>query len=64
MREARWNGDVVAAGPESPQLAKCPSCDGEVEKRKRKRSDGDATYFYRHKIGVGEGCPRRYSPVA
>ncbi len=29
----------------------------------RKRMDGEITYFYRHKRGQGENCPRRYRPV-
>ena len=60
MQKALANGKLVSAGPYSPQVAICPSCGGTVEKRKRRRLDGSATYFYRHKRGVGEGCPHRY----
>ena len=62
MREAMVNGRLVRAGPDSPEKATCPSCGGVVKKRKRRRMDGQVTYFYRHRTGVGEECPRRYRP--
>jgi hypothetical protein len=61
MQKALANGRLVSAGPDSPKVAICPSCRGTVEKRRRRRLDGSTTYFYRHKRGVGKGCPRRYS---
>ena len=62
MRDAMIDDRQVLASPEAPDVATCPACGGEV--RKRKRRDGDqVTYFYRHKAGVGDGCPRRYSPT-
>ena len=64
MREARVNGRLVMAGPNSPEMASCPSCGEEVKKRKRRGSDGKATWFWRHKVGVGDGCPLRYTPVS
>jgi hypothetical protein len=45
-------------------VALCPACGEPVEKRKRARQDGQVTYFWRHKVGVGDGCPLRYQPVA
>jgi hypothetical protein len=60
MRTAMAKGKLVQAGPESPDLAICPSCKGMVVKRSRNRQGGETTYFYRHKRGVGTGCPRRY----
>jgi len=60
MRTALVEGKLVPAGPESPDVAVCPSCKGMVVKRSRKRQGGQKTYFYRHKRGVGVGCPRRY----
>jgi len=62
MREAMVKGQLVLAGPDSPEEAVCPSCGGAVKKRKRRRMDGQVTYFYRHKAGIGEKCPRRYRP--
>ena len=62
MREAIAHGRLVAAGPTSPENAFCPYCRGVVSKRKRRRMDGHVTYFYRHKRGVGEECPRRAYP--
>jgi hypothetical protein len=29
----------------------------------RQRMDGATTYFYRHKQGQGDDCPRRYQPT-
>ena len=63
MREARANGRLVLAGPNSAVEAECPFCGGEVKKRKRRRMDGQVTYFYRHKRGVGEDCQLRYRPL-
>ena len=60
MRKALADGKLVVAAPDSPEVAVCPSCGGVVTKRKRRKLDGQATYFYRHKRGVGQGCPRRY----
>jgi hypothetical protein len=62
MRTALVRGKLVPAGPESPDVAVCPSCKGMVLKRSRKRQGGGTTYFYRHKRGVGKGCPRRCRP--
>ncbi len=64
MREAKVNGRLVPAGPDTPTQAECPSCGDPVSKRKRRRSDGRVTYFYRHATGAGDGCPLRYRPVA
>jgi hypothetical protein len=64
MRKARVNGRLVLAAPESPDVALCPACGEPVEKRKRARQDRQVTYFWRHKVGVGDGCPLRYQPVA
>jgi len=63
MRDAKVKGRLVVAGPDSPEVAQCPACGGEVHKRKRRLMDGSVTYYYRHKQGVGKRCPRRYSPV-
>jgi hypothetical protein len=63
MRDAKLNGRPVLAGPDSPDVALCPACGGEVKKRRRSDS-GKTTWFYRHRQGVGDGCPRRYRPVA
>ena len=64
MHEAKVNGRLVRAGPDTPTQAVCPCCGEAVRKRKRRRSDGQVTYFYRHATGVGDGCPLRYRPVA
>jgi hypothetical protein len=55
MRDAKLNGKPVLAGPDSPDVAQCPACGGEVRKRRRRVSRSEVTYFYRHKAGVGEG---------
>ncbi len=62
MQKAKVNEHWVLAGPDSPDEAVCPSCGGVVKKRKRRNMDRQVTYFYRHKIGVGEDCPLRYHP--
>ena len=62
MREAQMNGQTVQAGPDSPDVAACPSCGGVVEKRKRRMMSGQVTYFNRHKTGEGPDCPLRYQP--
>ena len=62
MRDAMIDGRRVLASPEAPNVATCPACGGEVHKCKR-RDGAQVTYFYRHKRGVGDGCPRRYPPT-
>jgi len=62
MRKAMVDGQLVLASPEAPAVATCPACGGEVEKRKRRRSDGGVTWFWRHRPGEGDGCPKRYDP--
>ena len=59
MREAKVEGEVVVAGPDTPDVAQCPACGGEVHKRKRRRMDGSVSYYYRHKRGVCKDCPKR-----
>jgi hypothetical protein len=61
-RVAVANGKPVLAAPASPDVAQCPACGGEVCKRRR-TDGGRTTWFYRHRQGVGDGCPRRYRPV-
>jgi hypothetical protein len=63
MREAKWKGRLVEAGPDSPEVAKCPACGGEVHKRRRKVGRRKYTYFYRHCAGADDGCPLRYRLV-
>jgi hypothetical protein len=60
MQAAMVKGKLVQAGSESPDVAVCPSCKGMVVKRSRKIQSNETIYFYRHKRGVGAGCPRRY----
>ncbi len=62
MRRAMVDGQLVRASPEAPAEATCPACGGAVEKRRRRRSDGGVTWFWRHRRGEGEGCPKRYDP--
>jgi hypothetical protein len=64
MRDAKLNGHLIPASPSSPDVATCPDCGGEVRKRRRRVGRWEVTYFYRHRQGVGDGCPRRYRPVA
>lgn len=63
MREAEVDGQLVVAGPDTPELARCPTCGCEVQKRGRRRTDGQVTWYYRHKRGAGDDCPRRYWPA-
>lgn len=61
MRKAEVKGDIVVAGPDSPDVAQCPACGGEVHKRSRRRMDGSVSYYYRHKRGVGQNCSKSYN---
>jgi hypothetical protein len=63
MREAKVEDKIAVAGPDTLDVAECPVCGGEVHKRKRRRMDGGSSYYYRHKRGVGEDCPKRYRPA-
>ena len=64
MKDAQHNGHLIQASPTSPDVAVCPACGGEVQKRRR-RSGKTVTWFYRHRQGTeGDGCSRRYRPVA
>lgn len=36
MLEAKVEGQLVKAGPDSPETALCPACGGVVEKRRRR----------------------------
>ena len=63
MREAKVDGESIQAGPDSPEVAQCPVCGGEVRKRRRKVGRSGYTHFYRHKAGVGQDCPLRYRPT-
>ena len=63
MKEANVDGQLVQAGPDSPEVATCPACGGPVVKRKRRSGRDSFTYFYRHKQGLDDECPLRYRPV-
>ena len=63
MKEARVKGKLVVAGPDAPDVATCPECGTDLQKRRRTCMDGSVTYFYRHKRGTGKDCPRRYRPT-
>ena len=63
MHEAKVNGRLTQAGPDSPEVAQCPACGGEVRKRKRKVGRNRYTYFFRHCRGIGDDCPLRYRPT-
>jgi predicted nucleic acid-binding Zn ribbon protein len=64
MREAKVDGELIQAGPDSPEAAQCPACGGEVRKRRRKVGRDGYTYFYRHRHRSGDdGCPLRYRPT-
>ena len=62
MREAKVDGQLIQADPNSPETALCPACGGSVSKRKRRNMDGSVTYFYRHAHGEGDTCPLRHRP--
>jgi hypothetical protein len=40
MREAKVEDEIIVTGPDSPNVAQCPICGGEVHKRSRRRMDG------------------------
>jgi hypothetical protein len=61
MQDAKVGRRLVVAGPDSPDVAVCPACGGQVKKRKR-TDGGKTTWFYRHRTGADD-CPRRYRPV-
>jgi hypothetical protein len=63
MHEAKVDGELTQAGPDSPEVARCPACGGEVRKRRRKVGRSEHTYFYRHRQGIGGDCPLRYRPT-
>jgi hypothetical protein len=63
MREAKVDGKLVVAAPDAPETGVCPSCGAEVERRYVTRMDGTVTYFYRHALGQGKECLRRYHPT-
>jgi hypothetical protein len=64
MLEAKVDGHLIKANPDSPEVAQCPACGGEVRKRKRKVGRNKHTYFYRHRHGSGDAwCPLRYQPT-
>ncbi len=63
MRDAKVKGRLIVADPDSPDVARCPACGGEVHKRKRRLMGGGVIYFYRHKQGIGNNCTRRYRPT-
>jgi hypothetical protein len=60
MQDAKVDGQLIQASSNSPDVATCPACGGEVHKRKRKSGKDGYTFFYRHRRGVGEDCPLRY----
>jgi len=62
MREATLEDKTVTTGPDVPDVARCPACDGEVLKRKRGGSGGRVTWFWRHAL-FSDGCPLQYRPV-
>jgi uncharacterized C2H2 Zn-finger protein len=64
MREAKVGNRLVVAGPDAPEVGRCPACGAEVQKRKRRTMDKTTTWYYRHKRGQGKDCPRRYRPVS
>jgi hypothetical protein len=61
MQNAKVDDQLIQAGPDSPERARCPACGSTVTKRNRHRMDGSISYFYRHVRGEGEDCPLRYS---
>jgi hypothetical protein len=60
MREAIVDKKRITAGPNSPEVATCPACGGEVHIRKRRTMDKTLTWYYRHKNGSEKWCPKRY----
>jgi uncharacterized C2H2 Zn-finger protein len=55
---------LIEAGPDGPEQAKCPACEGTVVLRSRRYGRGSKkTWFYRHRRGEGPWCSRRSGPV-
>lgn len=63
MQQAEFDDELVTAGPDSPQVARCPACGEAVCKRSRRQANGETTWFYRHQVGAGKDCHRRYRPA-
>jgi hypothetical protein len=63
MREAMVDGRLVPAGPDAPEVGRCPECGHEVHIRKRRTMDKTVTWFYRHAPGASRDCRKRYHPV-
>ena len=64
MRDAKINGRMVTAGPDSPEVGQCPECGHQVQKRSRRRMDKTISWFYRHTRGADRDCRRKYHPTS
>lgn len=53
MKAAEVNGQLVVAGPDSPDTAICPDCGTELKKRRRTRKDKAPSVLL-----SGAGCNR------
>jgi DNA-directed RNA polymerase subunit RPC12/RpoP len=59
------NNERFEAGPDAPEVAKCPQCGYTVMLRGRKkfgRDEEGKTWFYRHNQGFPKTCPLRSGP--
>jgi hypothetical protein len=59
MLQAKVDHKLITAGPEAPEWATCPACEGQVQKRRRSRGRGKYTWYFRHANAVGPDCPLR-----
>jgi hypothetical protein len=60
VREAIVEGQLVPAGPDSPEEAICLVCGSVIRKRKRCNMDRQAVYFCQRETRVGEKRPNRH----
>jgi hypothetical protein len=58
--EAIVEGQLVPAGPDSPEEAICLICGIVIRKRKRRNMDRQVVRFYLHENRVGEKRPNRH----
>ena len=62
VRTAEISGTEVRAGPDAPEVARCPVCGEPVDLRMWRQGD-QVSWYYRHARGRGSGCSQRLKEV-
>jgi hypothetical protein len=62
MKIAEIDGIEVQAGPDAPEVARCPVCGEPVDLRMWRQGD-QVSWYYRHARGRGSGCSQRLKEV-